>query len=117
MSRSAEEQARILKAAGGDIRRHLPAISDGSVDFEHGDLRTLLRATAAAYDVIVKVVNCLAALERETKNDRVLRRGGAVEDDESRRVLRRAGLCGEDSLNDLDKWRLEQAREDVGAGR
>lgn len=60
MSRSAEEQARILKAAGGDIRRHLPTIkADGSVDFEHGDLRALLRATAAAYDVIVKVVNCL----------------------------------------------------------
>jgi len=118
MSRSTEEQARALKTAGRDIRRHLPTIkADGSVDFEHGDLRTLLRATAAAYDVIVKVVNCLAALERETKNDRVLRRGGAVEDDESRRVLRRAGLCGEDSLNDLDKWRLEQAREDVGAGR
>jgi len=109
MSRSAEEQARILKAAGGDIRRHLPAISDGSVDFEHGDLRTLLRATAAAYDVIVKVVNCLAALE--------VRGGGTVEDVEIHRVLRRAELCGEDSLNDLDKWRLEQARENVGAGR
>ena len=110
MSRSAEEQARILKAAGGDIRRHLPTIkADGSVDFEHGDLRALLRASAAAYDVIVKVVNCLAALE--------VRGGGAVEDVEIRRVLRRAELCGEDSLNDLDKWRLEQARENVGAGR
>jgi hypothetical protein len=117
MSRFAEERARILKAAGGDIRRHLPAIkADGSVDFEHGDLRTLLRATARAYDLVAEVANRLAALERETKNDRALRGGGAV-DAESRRVLRQARFCGEDSLNDLDRWRLEQAREDVGGGR
>jgi hypothetical protein len=125
MSRfSAEEQAaRILADASADVRRHLAthekgcprsAIkADGTVDFEHGDLRPILAATASAYDIIVKVLNRIAALEgSKTESNRVLRDGGVV-DDESRRVLRQAGLCGEDSLNDLDKWRLCQIRDEL----
>jgi hypothetical protein len=30
--------------------------------------------------------------------------------DETARVRRQAELCGEDSLNDLDRWRLRNAR-------
>jgi hypothetical protein len=32
--------------------------------------------------------------------------------DELQRVRRRAELCGEDSLNDLDRWRLRKARDE-----
>jgi hypothetical protein len=121
---SAEEKRRVLAAARATVRQHLAARTkghpvtkpvfkaDGSVDFEHGDLRPILAATAEAYDIFAKTLPRIAALEAgRTKGDHGLRGGGAA-NDESQRVLRRAELCGEDSLNELDKWRLRGARDE-----
>jgi hypothetical protein len=38
--------------------------------------------------------------------------GGMSDQGENKRVLGQAKLCGEDSLNDLDKWRLRGARDE-----